>query len=310
MNEDTTTTGPGIDLVVVTGLHRSGTTFLASILDAAADTEALGVEPLNVTWGLRLAAEWYPKIVPGDVIDVRLQRVRRGIPVGWKVVGDDPLERIRSWRRGQRRNLRVFRARRNDLTLIVKDPFLSLSLPYAATLTSRPVVISMRHPAAWAMSLQRVDWHPAKLLADLRARDDLTGLFDDLEVPDRRWADVPVLEAGAWTWLVLTAAIERQRETMASPTVLLPLEEFATDPLERGLGLIDDVGLRTDDETASAIAGLTLGSTVVPETSTTHVLQRDTKASVSAWRERLSSDEQQLVWNICAPVASRYYSLD
>lgn len=296
-----------LDLAIVTGPHRSGTTFLASVLAAADRTVLVGVEPLNVTWGLRGIDQWYPEIRTGDPVDALVQRLRAGRRVGWKAPGDRLPDRLRAARRGRDRNRRLARALRHGTTVVLKDPFLSLSLEYATGLTSRPVIAALRHPAAWSMSLQRVRWHPGGLLASVADRPQLVPVAEALGLPDADWHAVPMFEASAWAWALLVGAIVRQAESLGDDVVVLPLERFEDDPVETGMALIRSLGLEPGSDTRDSIASLTLATTAIPSDTTTHVLQRDTRASLGAWRTALPGDVQDAVWRIAEPIAAQFY---
>ena len=296
-----------LDLVIVTGPHRSGTTFLGSVLAAADRTATVGVEPLNVTWGMRGVDEWYPEIRPGDHIDALMQRLRTGRRVGWNTPGDGGLDRVRAARRGWARNRRLATALKQDLVVVLKDPFLSLSLEYAVGSTSRPVTVAIRHPGAWSTSLQRVGWHPGGLLDTARDRPQLAPVAEAMGMPARNWGDASLLEASAWAWTLLVGAILRQTEALGRSVVVLPLERFEREPVETGLSLIREVGLEPGPDTRASIEALTLGTTTIPADTTTHVLQRDTRASLGAWRTVVSREERDAIWRIAGPVASRFY---
>ena len=296
-----------LDLAIVTGPHRSGTTFLASVLSAAERTVALGVEPLNVTWGMRGVSEWYPEVRPGDDVDRLMQQLRTGERVVWNNPSRRPRERLSTHRRSRARNRRIATARDEDQVVIMKDPFLSLSLEYATSLTSRPIVVTVRHPAAWSLSLRRVAWHPGELLESIPQRRRLSDVAHRLGLPDREWRQAPLFEAAAWTWALLVAAAQQQADQLGDRVLFMPLERFETDPVETALSLIDEVGLRAAVGSRAAIEQLTLGTTATPTDATTHVLQRDTSASLGAWRSIITPEDREIIWAIAAPVASPYY---
>lgn len=294
------------DLVVVTGPHRSGTTFVGTVLAAAPRADLLGIEPLNPDWGLRSARQWY---APTGTVARDLRRLRRGLPARWSRAHHDRFGTAKSTVRGAQHNLRFAAAAATGRTLVVKDPFLSLSLRWAATeLTRRPVLVTVRHPSAWTLSIRRMDWHPGTLLDELRTRSELCPVLTTTGLPERRWADVPLLEASAWAWTVLVAAIVDQTERLSPGQVLIsPLERLREDPVAGAMQLLRHVGLDADDGTRDRILALTAGEEVFPSSGDQHVLQRDTRRSLDAWRERLTAEEQRTVWSICESVAQRWY---
>jgi hypothetical protein len=300
----------GLDLAVVTGLHRSGTTFLGSVLAAARGARLLGREPLNPQWGVAGVTRWYQRLgepsggepaIDGSA-EYQLERLRRGQPVRWVHPGGGGRRLLTSaWHQATVTTVRV-----RSQVLVVKDPFLSLSLRYVTRrLTDRPVVVAMRHPAAWAMSLARMGWHPGWLLADLLSRPELAEATD--RVPRRDWPAAPLVQAAGWTWAVLADALQEQcRDLPAGTVVVLPLESMRMDPVACCLRLVEQVGLPVSAATEARIHDLTEGSDVVPTTGVQHVLSRDTRSSVEAWRSRMAPEDQHVIWSIAGPTAQQY----
>lgn len=308
------TPGAQVDLAVVTGIHRSGTTFLANVLASASGTHLLGREPLNRRWGVAGADTWYPVLTEAGSqggtthgVTRPLLRLRRGRLVRWQ----HPSGGIRPLRATLEQNSVVVRARLAHQVLVLKDPFLSVSLPFAhAHLTDRPIVVSMRHPCAWTMSLERVDWHPGWLVNQLQTRPEFAHVVDRLDVPRRDWVGQPLAEASAWAWTILTKTQREQISALPEGGVIsVPLESMRETPLDVALDLVERVGLSPDQHTVERITELTEGSEVAPQTTRQHVLKRDTRASVDAWRTRMDPADQRLVWSICEPVSSEFYSL-
>lgn len=275
-------------------------------------------EPLNVNYGLRSARDWYPLITGADDAPsapyaslVRdLDRLVRGMPVRWQASSKPPLSGLKSLARSDQRHLMMAFARVLGRPVVIKDPFLSLSMRYAAErLTRRPVVVAMRHPAAWVMSLQRVGWHPGALLNRLQHEDGLAAARARVSLPSQDWTKLDLVEAAGWAWSLLTSEMASQMDRLGPDrAILFKLESLKADPQRETVRLLKRVGLEPDDHATKVIRELTQGGEVVPATRQTHVLRRDTSSAVDAWRERLSTDVQSVIWARTEPVASRFYS--
>jgi hypothetical protein len=306
-----------VDTVVVTGLHRSGTTFLGSLLSGPRGVSMLDREPLNVGYGFASADDWYPRLTdadrqghgPNTRVCADLDRLVNGKPVRWTPRNAPPAAGLKARVRAAQRHALMAAAPVVHRTVVVKDPFLSLSLPYVSEyLTRRPILVAMRHPAGWTMSLRRMDWHPGRLLNRLQARGDLGPVRSSIGMPERDWTAADALTSAAWAWSLLTAAATTDAEALGPRRALLvPLETMTTDPARRAVELLDNVGLAADQRALRVITDLTEASEVVPSTQQTWVLQRDTRRSVDAWRTRLDAADQAAIWRICEPVAARYY---
>jgi hypothetical protein len=298
----------GLDIAFVTGLHRSGTTFFGNVLASAAGTRLLDREPLNPHWGLVTARTWYPHRdddggAPAWLGDLR--SLQRGRAVRW----DDPRGAAHRALATARQCGSVTAASLRGQVLVIKDPFLSLALRVPVELSRRPVVVTMRHPVAWALSLHRMGWHPGWLMDQLLLRPQLCDVVARLGVPRTQWVDRPLVEAAAWAWTLLTEGLLDGMSGVPSDRVLLvPLETLRSDPVCSSLGLLRRVGLSPAADTSARLAALTEGEAVVASGRRQHVLQRDTRASIDAWRERVSAEDRATVWSICGATASRWYA--
>ncbi len=132
--------------ILVTGVPRSGTTWLARVLAAAPGTALAGREPMNPRgsqYGLGGTLHAWSRLeslTPGQ---------RRRLRAAYR--GYNP------WvysRYGQRQWAAPF----PRTTMVVKDPFAMLSLPAVVGATGAIPVLLYRHPAAVLASYRRMGW--------------------------------------------------------------------------------------------------------------------------------------------------------
>ena len=190
---------------------------------------------------------------------------------------------------------------------VVKDPFALLSIGAVhPRLTRRPVVVAVRHPCSWILSLRRMRW-PAgpELNALIRQRELYETHLSDL-LPERDWTTASELEAGARAWACLYRMVIVQARKTA--VAVVPLEAFGADP-ERVISfLFDAVSLEAParpqdiaDEYARA------SDVVVPGGREKHHLRRDARALSIAWRDRLEAHEIGSIRRITEPVFDMLY---
>lgn len=170
---------PRRELVIVTGLPRSGTTPMG---DALAQGRGLGqlYEPLNATAGDKRIQRYFA--VPGADISVPefaafvddVKRLKLDLRPGlWKA--DGPARRMVKRVTGgrSRHTLRMARVRR-PRTLIWKDPFALFTLDRLVDLGNDRIVVTFRNPAAIASSFERLRWKFD--IADLERRLERAGI--------------------------------------------------------------------------------------------------------------------------------------
>src|SRR5512147_569268 len=140
--------------ILVTGAHRSGTTWVGRMLAADSETGYIS-EPLNVLHrpGVFRAPvkHWYQYICDENEGEY-LTPLQETFQFDYHLFSE--IRSLRSFKD-------VLRMGR-DFTLfyraLVKDPFAVFSTPWFAKKLNCKVVITVRHPAAFAGSLQRLDW--------------------------------------------------------------------------------------------------------------------------------------------------------
>jgi hypothetical protein len=213
-------TAPTRGPVVVTGLPRSGTTWLAQQLASSPRTAMTGREPMNPRgrqFALQGSVSSWVRL-DRDPSPRQLRTLRR-VYRGWE-------PRVYS-----RYGVRQWAAPMPWVRVVVKDPFALLSLPTIVQATGARPVILYRHPAAVLASYRRLNWLPdvAEIAAlglpnagpssPAPANDDVsamgwfwatcyaTVLRDLPKLPDALVVDHAALAAGEDTALAELAAV-------------------------------------------------------------------------------------------------------
>lgn len=266
--------------VLVLGHHRSGTTWVGSILGAATGHVALPGELSNPSSGYRLGGQRLSPYVTPDRLDrprtdAALDRLarrphrslfsRRGLG-GWVVP--------RRWHR----------------VPVFKDPLGARIAGYLADALDARVVVVVRHPAATWMSLRRVGWD--ETLPDREVIGDAGGAGDELA----RFGDL---------WSTVYGELTAEATHRGWPVVRH--EDLALDPTGAYAQLCARLGVPFDDQLQAQLRRTTGGAQTTPSDQVVHQLERDSAAVVDAWRDRIGSDELARVETVTAPVASRWY---
>jgi hypothetical protein len=182
------------------------------------------------------------------------------------------------------------RARRRPL---VKDPIALLSAEWLAKRFGMDVVVLVRHPAAFAASLDRLGWQHsfATFLEDGRATEILHAYEDEI----RAQAEEPgeVLEQAALLWRILYSVAARYRERHPD-WIFLRHEEAAADPSGTFERLYTRLGLELTPKARERIARAS-GSENPVEGRSPHAVDLDSAGTVGRWREQLTPDEVALV---------------
>ncbi|HET6596948.1 MAG TPA: sulfotransferase [Anaerolineales bacterium] len=301
---------PDLTPILVTGAHRSGTTWVGKMLAADACTAYIS-EPLNVLHrpGVFRAQVkyWYQYLCEENEAEY--------IPAFKELLEFDYhlWDEIRSLR-SQRDVLRMgrdffifYNGLMRGLRPLFKDPFAVFSTPWFAKRLNCRVVITVRHPAAFASSLKRLNWpfdFQDLLAQPLLMRDHLEPYRAEIE--SVRQDDVIGQAALLWT-LIYRWVYETQG--LNPGFILVRQEDLARDPIPGYRALY--AALRLDFTPRVEKTILNSSSSDNPRELShkeVHAFKLDSRASVDNWKTRLTAQETERVHEITEDVSKLYYS--
>jgi Sulfotransferase family len=256
----------------VTGLPRSGTTWLARLLAAGPGTAMPGREPMNPRerqFALGGTLRGWTRLDP----DARQQRLLRRCDAGREV------------RTLSRYGVRQWAAALPGTRVVVKDPFAMLSLSAIVRTTGATPVLLYRHPGAVLVSYRRMGWRAdsaeiARLGAPRPpADDDVTamGIF--------------------WSWcndVALDDLAALGRGLLVGHEDLVVGGDSTVAGLRARLGL---AAPRQSSREATAPAG--------PRGQGLHDFDRDPVELTQAWRRELTDEETATLETLTAATADR-----
>ena len=291
--------------ILVTGAHRSGTTWVGKML-ALAPGVGYVHEPFNPRFSAgrfdryftvvtreneaRYASELEHVLTFRYELAPRLRRRHR------------PKDVARTFRDFAR----VQRVRRRHARPLMKDPIALLSAEWLAQRFDMEVVVLIRHPAAFASSLKRLGWKHsfATFLDDGRVPEVIQPYEDEIRAQAREPGDL--LAQAALLWRLLYNAVSSYRERHED-WVFLRHEDVSLEPgasfgrLYERLGLELTENARAEIERASAS-----GNPSAP--ATPHAVELDSAASLGRWREELTPREIETLRERTSDVWPRFYS--
>lgn len=281
--------------ILVTGAHRSGTTWVGHTLAAGGELGYIeepfsvlhrpGVLPVRFRW-------WFPYITAASANGLR-EPVGRMLGFHYDAAAE--VRALRSPRdagRLVRDATRTATSRARGRRPLVKDPVALLSAPWLADEFGMQVVVLIRHPAAFAGSLKRMGWtHP---FADFLAQPDvMAGPLSAYRDRVTEYALRPpdVVDQAALLWAMLHTVIAGYRDDRPD-WQFVRHEDLSREPEQRFRELCDALGLRFGGAVAEHVeASTATRNPAEAAEGRAHTLRRDSAANVSTWRSRLSADE-------------------
>lgn len=280
--------------ILITGSHRCGSTWLASLLGASADTTVLQ-EPFNIAphfYSLGGVAKlWFSYVPDLNEADAKAAFQRVLDRKAGRVYERRQPERYFPWLRKGR--------------LIIKDPIAAFSSEWLSSAFDLEVLVLVRHPAAFAASLKRLSWEfPFHHLLEQPS------LMNNVLAPYRdAVADAPadVVDQAALLWLLIYGALVEFSKRNSS-WIVVKHEDLSRNPVGEISALYERLGLHWDDGVAEALDELCgAANPVDPATGIVHELKRNSVENISRWKKVLTETEVERVRRLTAPIADLFY---
>jgi hypothetical protein len=309
--------------ILVTGLPRSGTSWIGKMLQAGGEVVYVN-EPLN--------PQHPPGRSPGVLnaeVTHRYQYICAENDERWAAAYHDTLRLRYQLIAELRRNRAPYDLARmakystaftigrlRGRRALIDDPFATLSVAWFAQRMGCRVVVSVRHPVSFVGSWRRLGWraHLHDLLAQPLLVRDLLGPYAD-ELQAAADSPDPVAKA-AVLWRVAYAALGDLNERQPGLVHMARYEDLAGNPEAAFRDLYATCGLTWTDRARQHIIWATTDHgkaeaqrswTLRGGLSRTAFRPMDPRAALGSFRSRLSQQEIDQVLEITAPVAPRYY---
>lgn len=296
--------------ILVTGTHRSGTTWVGKMLAADGLTAYIS-EPLNVLHRpgvFRPKVQYWYQYICGENENDYLPGFQELLEFDYHLW--DEIRSLRS-RRDFLRMGRDFVIFYNGLMrgqrILLKDPFAVFSTSWFAKQLGCKVVITVRHPAAFASSLKRLNWlfdFQDLLKQPLLMRDHLERYREEMQAmkPD------DVVGQAALLWKLIYGAVHAIHQANPEFSVVRH-EDLSREPIAGYRKLYSSLGMEFTPRVEKTI--LTSSSSENPVESSrkkVHEYKLDSRSNIEVWKKRLSAEEVRHVREITQGVSSLYYS--
>lgn len=296
--------------ILVTGSHRSGTTWVGKMLAADEDTAYIS-EPLNVLHrpGIFRAPvkHWYTYI--------NQENENEYLPAFFELLNFQyhlwlEIKSLRSIKDFLRmgRDFRVFyNGNMHGQRALIKDPFALFSSIWFAQKLNCQVVIVVRHPAGFTSSLKRLGWNfdfDNLLNQPLLMRDHLEQDRHAMQTVDKN----DIVTQGALLWKLIYRFVS-QTGSLFPQFNIIRHEDLSLDPVAGFQNLYQKLGLNFTKKVKETI--LNSSSSENPNKlskSKTHSVKLDSRANLDNWKKILTPEEITKIRNITEDVSSHFYS--
>lgn len=296
--------------ILVTGSHRSGTTWVGKMLAADVDTAYIS-EPLNVLHrpGVYRAPvkHWYTYITRENEAEY-LPAFRELLNFQYHTWLE--VKSLRSFRDFLRmgRDFHIFfNGSFHGQRALIKDPFALFSAPWFAEQLNCQVVITARHPGGFVSSLKRLGWKfdfNNFLDQPLFMRDHLEGDRAAMESMSKD----DIVGQAALLWKIIYRFVHGTRELFPQFQVVRH-EDLSLDPVGGYQALYKSLGLDFTERVKDIIQNSSSSDNPTKlAKNKTHSVKLDSRANLDNWKRILSPEEITRVRTITEGVSEAFYS--
>ncbi len=295
--------------ILVTGAHRTGTTWVGKMLAADSRIAYLS-EPLNV---------WHrPGVMQAPVKDwytyISLENEHEYLPA---------LQTMLEFRYSLGREILALRSAKDLLRLgrdlgifmrgrllqqrpLIKDPFAVFSVEWFSRRLDCEIVITVRHPAGFASSLKKLNWP-----FDFKELLEQSSLMENWLEEDRAEMEAmpgqDIIGQAALLWRMIYGFLIRIRRSHPE-FHFVRHEDLSHNPLHGFRNLYASLGLEFTPQVERAILNSSSSENPVELTKrSVHSVKLDSRANVKNWKKRLNQDELARIRAVTKDIALEYY---
>lgn len=191
---------------------------------------------------------------------------------------------------------------------LMKDPLALFSAEWLARRFDMRVIVMIRHPAAFAWSIRRANWShdfSSFLQQPLLMRDHLSPFEAEIRAFVKVERDI--LDQAALLWKLIYSMVQKYRE--AHPEwIFLRYENVANDPLRLFASVFQKLGLDFSPREKRIVEDYSnAANPVMPLRGSLHFGRRNSKALVQYWKTKLTEAEILRLRRGIGDIADAFY---
>ncbi len=297
--------------ILLTGAHRSGTTWLGQMLALTSELRYveepfnfsinLGAPPLNLK-------HWF-HYIPLDTENYAPEDFEKAL--GIKINYHDlwQAQSVRQFYWESKRYAKLWLNYQLGMRPIIKDPLAFFSAPWLHKQYDAQVLVLFRHPAAYLSSIIKMNWwHDYTHFS--AQKELLNDYLSPFEEQIHFLANNPHShsENALWIWNMVahTASIFKEKYPN---WIFLKYEDLAQNPLQGIQALYQRLGLNYTELVEKGITASTSPNNLVYKPNAEqHLLLRNSQALANAWRKELSTELIDETYRLTLPYSQVFYN--
>lgn len=193
---------------------------------------------------------------------------------------------------------------------VLKDPVAFFSAEWLASKFDMDVIVLIRHPAAFASSLKRLNWKfnfSHFVEQPLLMRYLLEPFSNDIKNYSLKERDI--IDQAILVWNIFHYVILRYQERH-NQWIFLRHEDVSRNPLKEYQYLYNRLGLNFTSKVVKTIKEYSYSDKRNPDLKNQeiHILQRNSQDNIYAWKNRLNRNEISRIKNGVKKISHYFYS--
>ncbi|MBI1184020.1 hypothetical protein GC194_07105 [bacterium] len=296
--------------VLVTGSHRSGSTWVGQVLSQVPHLGYMH-EPLNPIYPTPRKSPidiWYLYISAHNHAQYHAffeKTLQWNYQALGRLGGVNNLFKAKMWLK----YLRIFNQNKGT-TPLMKDPIALFSAPWLAQNFNMQVVVLIRHPAAFVYSLVRKDWKfPFGHLWQQKEliHDYLGDYAPQIEAFSKE--EKPIVEQACLVWRLFYHTV-RQYMLKFPDWQYIKHEDLSLEPTEKFKNLFEQLNLEYSPQVAEFVKNSSDSDNPGGTTGSEEQMQRNSKANISYWKNKLSTEEIERIKELTSDIWPHFYTPD
>ena len=292
--------------ILVTGAHRSGSTWAGNMISAPPDIAYVN-EPFNILYKPGSCRPhfqyWYSYVCEEnesfhaqyikDCLEYKPRQFKKALKHG--SISDIP--RITKFQ------LECLKAKLMNKRPLVKDPLAVFSSEWLANRFNMDVVILIRHPAAFVGSLKVANWpfSFSHLLNQPLLIEQQLSSYEN-EIKEFSENEYDLIDQAILLWNLVYSVVLKFQTTYKGEWIFVKHEDLSRDPLNEFRSIFQKLDIPFSEQAESRITKYSYADSNTEDRST-----RDSKSNIWKWTTRLTEDEISRVREKTHDISKHFY---
>lgn len=301
--------------ILVTGMHRSGTTFTGRVLDLASNVIYLQ-EPLNKDHGCKGVPCWYPypESNDGNITKALIPKIL-SFNFSYNSMcanGASNYKKMLKKLFGGKLDLylKYFKLRSllpisKNTRILVKDPQALLMSEWMYNKYDMKIIVLIRHPAAVYYSIKRLGWR-FDFENLLKQKEYIERFGFDLVDKLRGNSSLDLTQEVGYLWLLLNRTVKYFMDKHYN-WYFVKHEDLCENPINEFSNMFEYLNIPFSDKIKKKIIYLTSRNKVDAENNVAHDFNRNSRLLARYWEDKLTVREIQELRAICENEMLNFY---